>query len=274
MSKFDLIDIWRDRNPNSLNFTWHSTIDKAIHCRLDWFLFSKHLHYLVHDNYTQSLFRSDHDIVILNLLASYDRGRGFWKFNVSLLNDTKYVELVKNTITNVINSYSNLNASLLWEAVKMQVREVSIHYSKRKARDRLRCERELLSSTSQLEEICAFHATNDNLNTLKKCKAELDELYDYKLRGIFIRSRARWIESGEKSTRYFLNLERRNKTANSVTKLKNDNDIVLTEKDSILNELYMFYSNLYAKRAVHDPSIFINNLSNFVPISDMHAGTV
>ena len=45
-------------------------------------------------------------------------------------------------------------------------------------------------------------------NSPKK-QNELQELREYKMRGIATRSKANWITRGEKNTKYFLNLEKR-----------------------------------------------------------------
>lgn len=50
---------------------------------------------------------------------------------------------------------------------------------------------------------------------------ELDSIYEDKARGVFIRSRQKWLEEGEKNTKYFYNLEKRNANLiTSLTKLK------------------------------------------------------
>ena len=49
---------------------------------------------------------------------------------------------------------------------------------------------------------------------LNSAKEELELLYEEKVKGIIIRARARWHEHGEKSTKYFLNLEKRNHMKN------------------------------------------------------------
>ena len=41
-------------------------------------------------------------------------------------------------------------------------------------------------------------------------KKELHELYEQKGRGAIFRSKVRWIEKGEKPTKYFFNLEKKN----------------------------------------------------------------
>ena len=54
---------------------------------------------------------------------------------------------------------------------------------------------------------------------LEECKMGLERYYDKKTEGIIVRSRARWHERGEKSNKYFLNLEKRNHTRKHIRKL-------------------------------------------------------
>jgi len=63
------------------------------------------------------------------------RGPGFWKLNTSFLLDEGYVGLIKYTITDVANEYLNNNeidAVLLWDTMKMQIRLSSLNYAGRK----------------------------------------------------------------------------------------------------------------------------------------------
>ena len=46
---------------------------------------------------------------------------------------------------------------------------------------------------------------------MSAAKESLETFYDEKPNGVIIRSRARWNEHGEKSSKYFLNLEKRNR---------------------------------------------------------------
>ena len=56
--------------------------------------------------------------------------------------------------------------------------------------------------------------TNKNATDFNMGKESLEHFYEEKLQGIIIRTRARWCEHGEKSTKYFLNLEKRNHVKN------------------------------------------------------------
>ena len=54
---------------------------------------------------------------------------------------------------------------------------------------------------------------------IEKLKREIETLYDEKVEGITVRSRARWHEHGEKNSKYFLNLEKRNNIKKHIRKL-------------------------------------------------------
>ena len=83
-------------------------------------------------------------------------------------------------------------------------------------------------------------------------KEELGKLYDYITQGIILRSRAKWYKEGEKSSSYFLRLEKRNKSKSHIRKLIVDDNIekIETDDSAILHELRKFYSTLYSKKSV------------------------
>ena len=56
--------------------------------------------------------------------------------------------------------------------------------------------------------------TNKNATDFNTGKESLEHFYEEKFQGIIIRTGARWCEHGEKSTTYFLNLEKRNHVKN------------------------------------------------------------
>ena len=75
----------------------------------------------------------------------------------------------------------------------------------------------------------------------------LELFYEEKVKGIIIRARARWHEYGEKSTKYFLNLEKRNHVKKHMRKL-NINGSFTTDPFKILSEQQRFYEELYLCR--------------------------
>ena len=59
-----------------------------------------------------------------------------------------------------------------------------------------------------------------------------------------VRSRAQWIEQGEKRSKYFMNLENRNYKTKCITTLGTDENKI-TDQTLILDECKNFYKNLY-----------------------------
>ena len=59
---------------------------------------------------------------------------------------------------------------------------------------------------------------------------EYDSIYEGKAEGAIIRSKATWYEKGEKSSKYFLNLERHKKTRSSARKVFNREGVLITDQ--------------------------------------------
>lgn len=85
---------------------------------------------------------------------------------------------------------------------------------------------------------------------MTKKKKELQDLRQKRLEGARIRSRAKWINEGEKPSNYFCNLENRNFTSKAMNNLLSSTGNVLRCQEEVLNEVEKFYSNLYAYREV------------------------
>lgn len=68
------------------------------------------------------------------------------------------------------------------------------------------------------------------------------------MEGVKIRSRARWINEGEKITKYFCNLENRNFTSKCMNSLIKENGTIIKEQSEILNETMTVYKKLYTKK--------------------------
>jgi len=69
------------------------------------------------------------------------------------------------------------------------------------------------------EEKIADLPTQKNLANLESAKTEYEKEYDYIIRGSIIGSRATWFEQGAQNSKYFLNLENKNKKKSCIQKL-------------------------------------------------------
>ena len=125
-TKFDLVDAWRVSNPDILRYTWRRRRPE-IYCRLDFFLVSRSLMCNVTHTDILAGFKTDHSMMTIQVaLHTNPGGPGFCKLNTSLLSETEYINQIKTTIESVKNEYQNdksVNISLLWEMIKLKVRE-------------------------------------------------------------------------------------------------------------------------------------------------------
>ncbi len=222
ITAYDLVDIWRRRNPNVFKYTWHSNGKPPIFCRLDFFLVSFNLLSQINECNISTGFKSDHCSTNINIGTTDNaRGRGFWKFNTSLLQDTNYVNSVKQWIDETVNNVDNknLNPNTLWDFLKCQIRSMTMKYSANISRERKSREVQLVNKLNELEEEYSSDPCDNLLNVINECKSELETLYKIKAEGCIIRSRANWIEHGERNSKYFINLEKRNQRQKTITKL-------------------------------------------------------
>ena len=147
-----------------------------------------------------------------NRLQSKLKRAGFWKMNFSLPEDANYLEELKQNIPlwKTTGSDNLSDKRCIWDWLKYNIRKHAILFSKKKARERSAMEQKLKSIRGSNQNIRTGPFRLLNLNTLNEAKNILESYYEEKTRGVIIRARARWHEHGERSTKYFLNLEKRN----------------------------------------------------------------
>ena len=264
----DLVDIWRVKNPSTKSYTW-SQNSPMILCRLDYWLISNNLHDLVTTTDIIPAIKTDHAAISIEFSISekHIKGPGHWKMNCSLLDDEDYVREVTAKIPIWLIEGQNelIDNRSIWDWTKYKIRAHAIQYSKQKAMERKEKEMNLQKEFAKAKQLFDSDPNTNNANAFNSVKEKLELLYEEKLQGIIIRSRARWWEHGEKSTKYFLNLEKRNHVKKHVRKLKTSGSTI-TDPFSILSEQKRFYQELYTsqiKKAENTRATehFLNNLN-------------
>lgn len=128
----------------------------------------------------KSGYRSDHSIVVLELKFNpFERGRGLWKFNNSLLTDMVFIDKVKEIIDRVKSQYAynadihtcfnkDIDDSIYLEVLLMEIRGLSISHSSHKKKEREKIEISLIREITSLE---SQEHTNFELIEQKKNKS-------------------------------------------------------------------------------------------------------
>ena len=119
-----------------------------------------------------------------------------------------YVEKMKNQISETIRMLDQdkiTDKHLRWEFLKYEIRKFTINFSKKlvkeENKDRNLLEKELKKREKNRNN---FQANEYYL----ECKQKLQNIYTKKVNGIRIRSKCNWYKNEEKSTKFFLNLEK------------------------------------------------------------------
>ena len=76
-----------------------------------------------------------------------------------------------------------------------------------------------------------------------------------------MQSKSDWYEHSEKSSKYFLNLEKRNKAKSHVRKLLTETDQEISNHSEIMDHIKDFYSSLYKQRSFQTEAECLEYLS-------------
>ena len=115
--------------------------------------------------------------------------------NSHFLKDLEYINLIKETINEVSNEYKEdktVDAILLWDVMKMQIRANSIKYEKQQKAKQKQTEKTLETEILKLEQ-----KLDDNITDDEKCetrekleikKQSLEQVISHKTQSSIIRS--------------------------------------------------------------------------------------
>ena len=248
----NLIDIWRTLNPFARFFTWHRSQQKS---RLDYFFTSDHLLNNISQVDILPGIHSDHSLLKISFMNNTTNkfGKGFWKFNSSLLHDLEYVKNIKEIIIKCGLKYQHLHDKpLIWEFIKFEIRNYTVPYCIQKKKEQNSLETVLNKRYSQLHnKVLSNTADQNETEEFNNVKSELEVIERYKARGAMLRSKCRWVEEGEQNSSYFLRLEKHNFCNKHITQL-NVNDSIITEQSEILKAEKQFYEKPYSSQILPD----------------------
>ena len=278
----ELIDIWREKNPNKLEFTWSR--NRPLKCgRLDMIFTSVELIPYIREVAIKPGYRTDHSLVTMTIrLTEIEKGPGIWKMNDSVLGDPEYTKLVETTIKETVIQYAlpvyneeyatdeknydsiqfTIKDSLFYETLLMLIRGETVKYCKRKARNRRVQEDELVDKIQLAQNIFNQDKCEANAQSLHKAKEDLEEHRKPYVEGLIVRSRTQWHEEGERSSKYFLSLEKRNVARKTVQYIENEGQIIAQPKAVLSLFTQALQSKYSSKEEVEPNKIFIRrNLS-------------
>ena len=279
---YHLNDTWESKNPFSKDYSWSRFYNKD-NCNNGSFtpFIARRLDYLFcNDNLMKYLSfsdmipfsLSDHKAVVSFFkLDDYKRGPSTWKFNDSLVDSEEFVTCMSRFITNTIidldqeQSFTNNDK---WDLLKISIRDKCMSFVRNLKFDE--SESDILESEIKMltSKLSRYPDDHDLIRQVLKLttKKEINDLS--KSKGALKRSRASFIEENEKSTKYFLGLERYGQSQKTIKEIFDDNNILVQSPEKIIKVISSFYETLMntnASNADHENlDNLTDNLDNFL----------
>ena len=210
---------------------------------------------------------TDHCLVKLNCVSTNTCfKKGYWKLNSTLLNNELFCQEMIATIDDISKDSNFKSYKDKWEYLKYKIRQISISHSKLINRNNKKKELEIIK---EINCICNKPSlTDNNKQKLILLQSSLDNIYISKAKGAYIRSRAKWIEEGERSSAYFCRLEKSRQERNTIKALLIDNQ-ECTDPKLISKEIFQFYSTLYSSSySSSDADVFFEHVQEWTPRID------
>ena len=198
--KLDLVDAWRVLHPEARRYRWRRRRPK-VQCRLHFFLVNQSVANITTLSDIYPGCKCDHSMITLTFsVHSNPRGPGPWKLNTSFLAEINYVNQIKATIQETREEHredDSVSPSLLWEMIKLKVREKSLSYLKTRKKQTKQLETELEQKIAKLEEELDKSSLNDaHISHVEKeineQKQELEKIIEDRTEGAILRSKTNW----------------------------------------------------------------------------------
>ena len=246
IEQLGLIDMWRLYHPCEKDATW-MRFNPYTARRLDYCFVSENALQFCSSCNHLNIHNTDHKAVILELIDSdFIRGPGYWRFNNSYLKNDKFVKSMNDMLHNFVQLNGDLNSIEKWELCKVEIRNFCIDFGKNLSCQTRNEQATLSQQLASLESQLANNPQNENIKIeYLKVKQKLEILQVHRARGAQIRARLKWIEEGEKNSKFFCNLEKARNKNKIITRIIKDSGNIITDQREVLEEQVNFYNSLY-----------------------------
>ena len=252
---FLLKEAFRYKYPNRKEYSWRQPMG-PIHCRLDRFYISEHMAHWIQEMKHIYCTVSDHYFTVLkfkDIDNSTGRfGPGYWKHNTTVYDKPEFILELTN-LWDTRLSRDPFGDDFWWENCKIEFKKLIIKHS-RKISDQKKKQIEELEAAAQT--FISLIASSQDINRveeytrfLNQVKSELNDLLSDRLQGAMIRARAQILESGEKPTRYFLQMEKKIAKSKLITEVRVGENRFF-DSQNIINETRNFWKGIFSKEDI------------------------
>ena len=249
---FAIRDVWRTHHPDKREYTWKRSAKAFIKVRLDYIFAANNVMQSIPASGINNGHISDHRIPYIIYQENDNvRGPGFWRFNTSLLQDEDYCEQIRELV-NTKKQESFPTVTEKWDWIKSEIRGFTVKYTTRKKKSKINqlavIDKKITFFENEKIEVDSEELVDQINRRITELEVERKNLLDSEVRGLMIRSRRLWLEEGEKSSKYFFNLEKSNykkKNRYQLYRESVDGIELVTKQKEILDIQDSYYQNLF-----------------------------
>ena len=266
LSEADMVDPFREHNPKKRIWSFIGT-GRAKNSRIDrLYVDSTAMTSISKMNYIQTPF-TGHKAFTFIKRGLIEHGKGYYKMNTTILNDTKYQEIIQELAGDIRNNDSS-DPIHNWQTFTLLVKSRSITYSKiknkikRKLRDRIQGE------ISRLEEESSLLQQDEMYYDYLKRKLhdfEMGEIEGYKRRNRFLAA----YEKAEPDIQFYAKQEAKKISNDILGQLSEEKDgEIYTDRKKIMEISTSFYEKLYTPNTVNTTTQdkLLKNINKKIPL--------
>ena len=167
--------------------------------------------------------------------------------NNSLLQDPTFKEKINKSLQQYfeLNDTGEVNKIMVWEGAKAVLRGEIIAYASAKKRRQEQLKKQLETQVKFLEDKHKLNPSSDTMTKLKQKHAELNKLLTEEIERILTFTKQRHYDGGPNSIKILAYKLKKQTNRSHITKLKNENNTFVMEKEEIAETFAKFYEYHY-----------------------------
>ena len=258
MGKFDLEDAWRKQHPQEKVYTHTGT--QNTQSRIDRIYSSRQYRNRISKTDIIPFVHSDHDIVEIKIITDTgNNGKGTWAMNRDILNDEEYKHKVHQIYEEWGKKRGNFKSHLdWWDSFKKKIRRESRTYSYNKKQKQDKYLKSLQKRLKNLQR--KANPSTKMIEFTHQLQEAVKQIEIEKVNKHIKGSKARYVEEGERCTRYFFNLENKRKQDITMHEIKKEDGTIATSTEEIAKETKNFYEKLYKGKSESGVSEGMQNI--------------
>ena len=244
--EFCVLDVWRHLHPDLRAYTWLKP-NGSQSSRIDLIGFPSIWAHLVSFCTICPCPFSDHDAVFLafSIPEPFPRGPGRWKLNVSILRDPVFFQAVSDFWASWrLRKPSFPSLQQWWDRGKEHLKGFAVRHCSGIHNERPLSRSVLSALVSHLK----GRIDNGVVSLVSVYERALAQLASFDLteaEGTRVRSRVKWAEEGETSSRFVLRLEKKRGVESWISAMRAPNGMVVTDAEGICESWASFYQDLF-----------------------------